>query len=168
MNTWQEAVLDFHEGTNQPVGTSPALRDRELRAKLIMEEAVETVAALGYSVTALIDEEGIIGETPHREIARFAKRYREPHFLDAIDGFCDLIYVTLGAAVAAGIDLDPFFWEVQRANLDKLNGPVREDGKQLKPEGWRGPEHEPILAKQVAYAAFWQDAQPGENLEIAA
>ena len=44
------------------------------------------------------------------------------------------------ASEALAIDLKPFFYEVHRTNMNKLNGPKREgDGKQLKPAGWKGP-----------------------------
>lgn len=43
------------------------------------------------------------------------------------------------AAKGLGVDLKPFFKEVHRTNMNKLQGPKREDGKQLKPEGWKPP-----------------------------
>lgn len=43
------------------------------------------------------------------------------------------------AAEGVGVDLKPFFMEVHRTNMNKLQGPKREDGKQLKPEGWKPP-----------------------------
>lgn len=43
------------------------------------------------------------------------------------------------ASQAIGVDLRPFFKEVHRTNMNKLKGPKREDGKQLKPEGWKPP-----------------------------
>lgn len=49
----------------------------------------------------------------------------------------DLLYVTYGALGALGVDADAVFAEVHRANLSKTHGPRREDGKQLKPEGWQ-------------------------------
>ena len=49
----------------------------------------------------------------------------------------DLLYVTYGALGSLGIDADAVFAEVHRANLAKTTGPRREDGKQLKPEGWQ-------------------------------
>lgn len=142
MNTWQAMVHEFHEATNSNIGTDPELRDNELRAKLIMEEAVETVAAMGYWAEARISD----ANEPFI-IAEFKKRFSEPNFPEVIDGLCDLIYVALGTAVTAGIDLDPFFREVQRANMEKLTGPKRADGKQLKPEGWRPPDIEGVLIR---------------------
>jgi predicted HAD superfamily Cof-like phosphohydrolase len=38
-----------------------------------------------------------------------------------------------------GVKLAPFFLEVHRTNMHKLTGPKREDGKQLKPPGWKPP-----------------------------
>ena len=46
-----------------------------------------------------------------------------------------------------GIPLRPFWREVQRANMDKVGGPVRADGKRLKPPGWQGPDHWPMLVE---------------------
>jgi len=43
------------------------------------------------------------------------------------------------AGQGLGIDLRPFFREVHRTNMNKLSGPVREDGKKLKPPDWKPP-----------------------------
>jgi predicted HAD superfamily Cof-like phosphohydrolase len=116
----QGLVEQFHRAVGLTVGVEPALRDRELRASLIREEAAEAVEAI---------EKG--------------------DFIGAIDGLCDLLYVVYGAAVTFGIDVEPFFAEVHRANMTKIGGPVRSDGKRLKPAGWLGPELEPILVQQI-------------------
>lgn len=142
MNRWQQAVAEFHRETEGTIGLETAIRDRELRAKLIMEEAVETVAALGFHVTAEINEPTC---DPRVTVASFEKLFHEPDLIEYIDGMCDLIYVVAGSAVAAGVDLEPHFEEVHRANMMKLTGPKREDGKQLKPEGWLPPDHQTIL-----------------------
>lgn len=49
----------------------------------------------------------------------------------------DLLYVAYGAIWACGVDPDPVFEEVHSANMRKLDGPRRADGKVLKPEGWQ-------------------------------
>ena len=156
MNKWQSHVAEFHEATDSTVSEEPEIRDAELRAKLIMEEAVETVAALGYSVYAAIDERAIPGERPHKSVATFSKTYNDPHLVDFIDGMCDLIYVVCGSAVAAGVDLDPHFEEVHRANMTKLRGPKREDGKQLKPADWQPPDHDKHLIRAWNRIEEWK------------
>lgn len=137
-NPFQEAVEDFHNATNQAAGLDTPEK-RLLRAKLIMEEAVETVAALGYDVEA-----EFVGDLPE-DIHFFHRPGHEFELLDFIDGLCDLTYVTMGGAVNLGIDIKRHFDEVHRCNMAKLRGPKREDGKQLKPEGWVGPDHQRIL-----------------------
>lgn len=137
MNQYQGMVRQFHHATGQTVGRSPELRDRELRAKLIYEEAIETIHALGLEV----NEYGEIND-----------HWFTPNIEEAIDGLCDLLYVTFGTAVAMGIDLDPFFAEVHATNMAKLAGPKREDGKQLKPEGWQPPDIKGLLERARRWA----------------
>jgi predicted HAD superfamily Cof-like phosphohydrolase len=48
------------------------------------------------------------------------------------------------------IDMRPFFREVHRTNMWKLKGPKREDGKQLKPEGWKPPRIETMYNRLIA------------------
>lgn len=150
MNTYQAMVRQFHHAMGATIGQSPSMRDRELRAKLIMEEAVETVAAMGFAVDAAIHKtkDGITGE----QVAYFEKDYPDPDFPEAIDGLIDLLYVVFGAAVAWGVDLDPFFTEVHNANMAKLGGETRADGKVLKPEGWTPPDIKGILDREVKWA----------------
>lgn len=113
----QDDVEAFHKALDIPVHVTPAIRRPELRAALIEEEAKETVDAI-----------------------------RRGDLVEAIDGLCDLLCVTYGAAAEFGINLAPFWDEVHRTNMAKQGGPVREDGKRLKPEGWRPPNIEGILA----------------------
>ncbi len=51
----------------------------------------------------------------------------------------DLALICWECSLALGIKLKPFFLEVHRTNMNKLTGPKREDGKQLKPKGWEPP-----------------------------
>ncbi len=56
-----------------------------------------------------------------------------------------LVATIMNTALAWGIPLRPFWAEVQRANMEKVGGPIRADGKRLKPPGWRAPDHLPIF-----------------------
>lgn len=78
------------------------------------------------------------------EVMEFAAAARNNDFLGMIDALCDLDYVLKGAAVAMGVNLRPFFKEVHAADMAKLEGPVRHDGKRLKPPGWKPPNHERV------------------------
>jgi predicted HAD superfamily Cof-like phosphohydrolase len=135
-NWMQEAVREFMLATGGPKHAPERLSldtvRLELRAKLIMEEALETVEALGFTVYAIADP----ATAPHIELRPNGKA---PDWPEVVDGLCDLMYVTLGTAVEAGFRIGPFFAEVHRSNMTKVTGFVRDDGKVLKPEGWKPP-----------------------------
>ncbi len=64
------------------------------------------------------------------------------------DGIADSIVVLLGTAVTYGIDMRPIWKEVVKHNMAKKDGPVREDGKKLKPVGWKHPDIKKLLEEQ--------------------
>ncbi len=64
------------------------------------------------------------------------------------DALGDLEYVLNGFAIACGIDLRRVNAAIQAANMAKVGGPMREDGKVLKPEGWKSPDIELLLLTQ--------------------
>ncbi len=69
--------------------------------------------------------------------------------LEVADALTDILYVTYGAGVAFGIDLDKCFKEVQNSNMSKLG----EDGKPIYNEAgkvMKGPNYfKPDLSKFV-------------------
>jgi predicted HAD superfamily Cof-like phosphohydrolase len=147
MHKPQKQVSQFHYRINAPGMwdgyVDPKLPDRfELRASLIAEEAAETINALtGEPV------EVIVGRPAMPKFAIKVDELTKPDLIETIDGMCDLLVVTYGTAEEMYVDLEPHFDEVHRANMDKLGGPVREDGKQLKPKGWKAPDHKKILSE---------------------
>lgn len=135
MNPIQSDVQAFHLALDIPVGDTPGLRRTRLRAELIMEEAVETVESMtGWELRW--SYRGKADPQP-----------QDGNLIQTIDGLCDLLCVTFGAAVEFGVDLDPFWDEVHRTNMAKQGGPTRADGKKLKPEGWTPPDIEGILKR---------------------
>lgn len=138
MHKPQQQVQDFHRAISQPVSPAPPeLRDAELRSKLILEEALETVVALVGMSKALKLTTAAMKVVPRRA---------KPDLVEVIDGLCDLIFVAYGTAEVIGIDLEPFYDSVSAANLAKVGGERRADGKALKPEGWKPPDIAGILA----------------------
>ena len=96
----------------------------ELREKLITEEYEEVIEALYY-----FERTG--------DAKPLAKE------------LSDLVYVCFGTAQRPGVDLDTAFKIVHRGNMEKIHPDgsyrVREDGKILKPEGWKQPDMSPAI-----------------------
>ncbi len=116
------AVRAFHEAIGMELPDSPQLPSvavQALRQTLLQEEYTELQAALAAGDLVAIAQEA-----------------------------ADLLYVTYGLCLAYGIELNPVFAEVHRANLAKTTGPRRADGKQLKPADWQPPDVASVLVQQ--------------------
>ena len=65
--------------------------------------------------------------------------------VEQLDALVDILVVTMGAIRAGGFDGEGAWEEVMRTNFAKIDSETgkvrkREDGKVLKPEGWKAPE----------------------------
>lgn len=72
---------------------------------------------------------------------------------EQLDALIDILVVTIGAIHSAGFDGEGAWKEVMHTNfakIDKDTGKVRkrEDGKVLKPLGWKAPELAQFLKKE--------------------
>lgn len=117
------AVRAFHEAIGMELPETPQLPSlavQALRQTLLQEEYTELQAAINAGDLVAIAQEA-----------------------------ADLLYVTYGLCLTYGIDLNPVFAEVHRANLAKTTGPRRADGKQLKPTDWQPPDVASVLAQQA-------------------
>jgi predicted HAD superfamily Cof-like phosphohydrolase len=131
-STHQRYVDEFMNKAKQETPDTPTIPSEDvrlLRAKLIFEECMETVAAMGVEVITL--EEGsvfrIVGPCDIVEVA---------------DGCADIAVVTTGTLSAFGIADYGIQKLVDQNNLDKF-GPghsFREDGKLEKPPGHKPPD----------------------------
>lgn len=70
--------------------------------------------------------------------------------IEVLDALIDILVVTIGAGNSMGADVEGAWVEVMNTNFAKIDpetGKVRkrEDGKVLKPEGWRPPQLEQFL-----------------------
>lgn len=119
---WYQHVLDFHVRFGQLIQALPA---------------VPTSGAVDLRL-ALCGEEW-------REFEEAMRAGNLPAIADAI---ADLTYVLLGTGVSYGIDIRPVWRAVHAANMAKVGGAVRGDGKILKPDGWQPPDIAGVLAAQ--------------------
>lgn len=122
------AVSEFHRAFGLPVATMPTTSIpadlRQLRVDLLVEEVREFADA-----------------TEAKDIVGIA------------DALADILYVTYGAAITYGVDLDQVVREVHRSNmskLDEMGRPVlREDGKVLKSARYTRPDVVAVLEAQL-------------------
>lgn len=144
MSRLRDQVREFHRAMDCPERPTPGTipdRRAKLRLKLIGEEFFELVAAMlgvkGDLAPAIAEFHEMVDETDVRiDMATMT------------DALADLDYVIEGTRIEFGIDGDPIAEAVHAANMAKLGGPRRDDGKVLKPEGWKPPDIEAELRKQ--------------------
>lgn len=70
--------------------------------------------------------------------------------VDQLDALIDIMVVTIGAIHSLGVDGQGAWVEVMRTNFAKVDPKTkkvrkREDGKVLKPEGWKPPKLEQFV-----------------------
>jgi len=141
----QKSVKDFHERFAFEIGRAPEVPPAhvlDIGLKLIREEAGEVHRACGFN------ELGV-------DLRNNPLRTCEADVVKIAHELSDLVFVALGLATRCGIDLSPVFDAVARANLEKSgpDGPVyRDDGKLLKPPGWKPADVASIIREQIALA----------------
>jgi predicted HAD superfamily Cof-like phosphohydrolase len=79
------------------------------------------------------------------EYDEFRIAHREKNDVEQLDACMDMIWVILGFCHMKGYKVDSAWNEVVRSNLAKIDASTgkvrkREDGKVLKPEGWKPPD----------------------------
>jgi predicted HAD superfamily Cof-like phosphohydrolase len=116
---------------------------------LILEEALETINALGFQVMCRVPYPQPTEISVTMESVEM-KPTLEPNLIEIADGCADISVVTIGTLSACGIADGPLLEEVDNSNLQKF-GPGshrREDGKWMKPSGWVPPKIEQVLEDQ--------------------
>jgi predicted HAD superfamily Cof-like phosphohydrolase len=119
----QADIVTLMKQFHQQVKETPELPDAEtclLRARLVIEEALEFVKSCGCTITrtaagvkdeeqtALIDEINVVLDPNGK-----------PDIVEYVDGCIDQLVVTYGALNAAGVQAQPAWDEVQRSNMSK-------------------------------------------------
>ena len=146
MTTVRGKVLEFHRAMDVSILPFPQVPSEErvrLRLRLITEEFFEAIESvlpprvpgMWRLMKSLIRD--YINLTPVKvDMPNFARE------------LTDLDYVVEGTRQEFGIDGGPVLEEVHAANMRKLGGPIRADGKRLKPPGWKPPDIDAVLRKQ--------------------
>lgn len=141
-------VAEFMRKAQQEVPSSPKEPTeavRLLRAKLIFEEAMETImGGLGVSVTA-VGEDGALMNFKDATFA-ISEDY-DP--IETIDGCMDMSVVIVGTLISIGVPDLPFQKLIDESNLSKFSGDAHmsEDGKWIKPSDFQPPDIAGLLAQ---------------------
>jgi predicted HAD superfamily Cof-like phosphohydrolase len=144
-STHQRMVEDFMHRAGQEVPASPVIpceAVRRLRAKIILDETLETIHGLGFDVV-VTGGHRILAEG-HFELS--SAGHIPPNLVEIVDGCADIRVVTTGTLSACGVPDEVLTFEVDQNNLAKFGpgGYRREDGKWVKP-----PNHQPPRVKEI-------------------
>lgn len=83
----------------------------------------------------------LIGE----ELGELCAAFNQRDLIQTYDAILDLLVVTIGTAVACGLEIEPGWEEVHRSNMTKfIDGHRRPDGKWIK-----GPSYSPANLKPI-------------------
>jgi len=152
MKTLREQVAEFHEVGGHYSQSTPKLPPKEvivLRAKLIVEECFEALEALFPDCQGFCKRKEEVLDT--LGLLAVWESSTKPDIVAFADACGDIDYVVEGARQAFGIDGKPIADAIHAANMAKFPGGKvlkREDGKVIKPEGWKPPDIEAELIKQ--------------------
>jgi len=142
-------VEDFMKLAQQELPESPTIPSvevRMLRARLILEECLETISGLGITVWF---------EMTNRRTVSFDdlsfEHTHPPNLVEVIDGCCDIKVVTTGTLSACGVDDQDYQDEVDLNNLKKFGpGGFRDQkGKWIKPPGHTPPDIKALLDAEI-------------------
>lgn len=122
MNQMQHQVLEFHTKYGCSRSTIPTImseHERLLRIRLMVSE-----------------------------LSEFIEEATKCNLVGMVDAVGDLLYVTLGTAVAMGIDMSPIITEIHRSNMTKE---IMMDvgGKIIKGEKYESPKLREVIDRQI-------------------
>lgn len=162
MKVEQNKVKAFMDKVPQKTRHTPSVGtpdERKLRAKLILEEALEFIDACGLDLQILVSN-GPTDEFPVKIEARdlknntlfFSHNESKLNLIEMADAIVDIEYINLGSANTFGMQVEPLFDEVHDSNMAKFTGDGHrnEDGKWIKPSDWKAPDIKGVLKSQGA------------------
>lgn len=139
---------EFCKAMDVPVATKPTTPEYKLQGlcrSLIVEEFNELETE--YLKLQALHERVAKGTLPAQEAEALSHVYMQNMCAE----MCDLIYVICQQANVYGLPLTEMYTAIHKANMDKVgaDGKVvrREDGKVLKPDGWKPADLQAIYLK---------------------
>lgn len=155
-------VREFTSGAGQPTPDKPSVMNNDeviFLTKMILDETMELMATILPPKEAknimkqLIDDSKDIPQEKYNQDEEYKK------IADQADALIDIYYYSLNAACKKGINLSSIFKLVHDANMAKRDPKTnkflkREDGKIIKPIGWKPPDVEGEIKRQLNDGSF--------------
>lgn len=154
---WVELFMARMNNPKQPLPVRPTVPHREvrlLRARLLLEETLETIQALGVKVEVHSPGDVMNGDPGHYEpVEMKAIRFEldgEPDLVEIADGCADIEVVMIGTQASCGIAHQPIYEEVCENNLLKFapGHVIDPGGKLIKPPNHPKPAIRALLERQ--------------------
>ncbi len=150
MNKIQQNVKEFMLAAGQQVNEKPTEADSHtaiLRVRLLLEEVLEFAEASGVEI---ITQEGEILDVEALKTEELSfSQIGKADLIEIADALGDINYVSYGAALCYGIDMEPIEEAIQSSNLSKfIDGHRDENGKWIKGPSYKPVDLKPILDSQ--------------------
>lgn len=150
MNKIQKQVLEFHQKASQLINTKPTDVDAQtaiLRVRLLLEEVLEFAEASGVEI--LTKEGDNLDTTSLKDGELTFSHTGRANLIEIADALGDIDYVSAGAAICYGIDMEPINDHVHSSNMSKfISGFKDENGKWNKGKDYTPVNLAPILQQQ--------------------
>lgn len=155
------AVREFTRAADQPIPNVPEIMDKKevfFVAEMMIDEIMEMMATVSKpgeykeALKKMIDDS--------RDLELDLENMEEDEIIaEQADAVVDCMYYGLNATAKKGINLTSVFKVVHNANMakkDEKTGkfPRREDGKIIKPQGWKPPNIVSEIKRQKTEGAF--------------
>merc|ERR1719356_121620 len=158
-----EKVREFTYEAGQPCPEKPELMNVEevhFITKMVLDELLElyaTVLGPRQAKAAMVE---MIKKAKSCEKMNVSPNRSYELIAEQGDAFVDIWYYSLNAMAKKGVNLSKIFELVHGANMAKRDPQTgkflkRDDGKIIKPKGWRAPNVSAEIKKQIENGA-WQ------------
>lgn len=162
MKTDTHLVKDFTEAAGQEVPKGPkhmTKKDVHFIVKMMLDEIMELYATVADPEEYKMDLiKMIVDDTRNHKLDRTNMK-EEEIIAEQADALVDCYYYSQNCAVKHGINLSAVFKLVHDANMAKRDPKTglfikREDGKIMKPEGWKAPDIVAEIRRQMEHGSF--------------
>jgi len=115
------------------------------QSKQVMKEVFEQTTDV-----VNINQANMYINAVQEEFQELKTAYENKDYVEITDGIIDVLVTAINLGISLNIDLEGAWTEVLQSNMAKIDpatGKVnkRQDGKVIKPQGWKAPELEKFL-----------------------